>query len=61
MWDGILFDNITERDFFTKACSDKTRDNVFKVKKGKFKLDIRKKKVKNSFSMLSVVRLESWN
>lgn len=45
MWNGILFDET----FFTKACSDTTRDNVFKLKEGRFKLDIggEKKRKKN--------------
>lgn len=28
---------------FTKACSGRTRDNSFKLKEGRFRLDIRKK------------------
>ena len=28
---------------FTRACSDRTRDNCFKLKEGRFALDIRKK------------------
>ena len=32
-----------ERDFFTKAGSDRTRSNGFKLKEGRFSSDIRKK------------------
>jgi len=36
---------------FTEACSDRTRDNSFKLEGAKFRLDIRKK-----FFMTTVVR-----
>ncbi|KAK4829106.1 LOW QUALITY PROTEIN: hypothetical protein QYF61_002144 [Mycteria americana] len=39
---------------FTRACSDKTRINSFKLKEGRFKLDIRR-----TFVMMRVVR--HWN
>jgi len=41
-----------ERDFFTRACSDRTRGNGFKPKEGRFRLDI-----KQTFFLMQVVRL----
>lgn len=35
--------NKDEEKFFTGACADRTRGNVFKIKEGRFRLGIQKK------------------
>ncbi|KFW94427.1 hypothetical protein N336_03150, partial [Phalacrocorax carbo] len=41
--------------FFTRVCSDRTRTNGFKLKKGRFRLNIMKK-----FFTMSIVRHRNW-
>jgi len=38
-----LQEDLTEIDILTRSCSDRTKCSGFKLKAGKFRLDIRKK------------------